>query len=116
MIFSPTAGMRLSELGQHPLNPGGNGLSDGSGITTVKDVDAHLLESHQGSHPHAAGNEDLDAVVRQMIHRRHAASLLMGYIRDHPNILDNSLLQGEQSIDFAMPEMGADGGLQAARR
>lgn len=37
-------------------------------VAGKKDLDAHLVEAHEGTHAHAASQQGRDAVLRQILH------------------------------------------------
>jgi hypothetical protein len=57
------AGEFGTKLRQLALQEGLHSLSHGLGAVSEKDLDSCLLEPHKRAHAHAAGNENLHAVL-----------------------------------------------------
>jgi hypothetical protein len=115
--LTPTAA--ASELLSEPLEcaiqEGIYSLAHGLGAAAVKNIDSHLIESHQRPHPHAAGNEHLHPVLGQVIYRSHASALLMGHVGQSPDLLHSTIRDFDHGIEIAVAEMGAQGCIKPTR-
>jgi hypothetical protein len=109
------AGKLAGKLPQTSIQESIHCLSHGLGAGTVKDIDSHLIEPHERPHAHATGDEDLHAVLRQVIDRGHAAALLVGNIGQSPDLLHRTVRNFHQSVKVAVTKMCAKGSLESAR-
>jgi hypothetical protein len=78
-------------------------------------LDAGLIESHKRAKTHAVGNQNFNPFLSEVIHRGHAASLLMGNIGDNIHLFYFAALDGNQSVEITMPEMGAHNRFKSTR-
>ena len=88
MWGAPAAASELAaELLKTSIQESIHSFSHGCCAAAVKDVDSHLIESHEGPHSHTTGDEDLHAILGQVIDRGHASALLMGNVGQSCNLL-----------------------------
>jgi len=114
MGTATTTGMLLAKLRELLLNKGIHGFPNVGGIAAEIDGDPDLIETHQRAKSHAAGNEGLCALIGQILYGCHASPLFMRNIRDDVDGLDGLIFQGDQGVEVAMSEMGAQHGVQSA--
>ena len=107
------AGVPLTELREPPFAERTNGFCHGAGLAAVIDLDPHLLKPHEGPHAHAAGNEDLNAVLRQVIDRSHAAALLMRDIGQGADFQHLAFGYFHQGVKVTVAEMGPQRSLES---
>ena len=72
-----------------------------------------LLEPHERPHAHAACQQHSHPVLGEMTHRRHAAALLVRNVGNDVDGGDLPVVQRDQGVKLAMPEVGAHNGIQA---
>ena len=106
--MSAAAGVFLGEFDQSALQERVNGCTDTRCARAVKDIDADLVETHERTHAHAAGNELVDAVARQVIDRGHAAALLVRHVGQGADRRHDAVFHVDDGVEVTMPEMSAD--------
>jgi len=82
-------------------------LSHRLNAAAEKDIDSHLVETHERPHAHPARNKDLYPVLSQVIDRGHASALLVRHVGQGSNILDLSVGDFHEGIEIAVSEVSA---------
>ena len=103
----------MVKCGKFALQEGLHRFSHGLGAVAVQDLDSHLIEPHERPHAHAAGNEDLHAVLGQVIDRGHAAALLVRHVGQGGDLLHFAVGDFHQGVKVTVTEMGPQRGLES---
>ena len=114
MSATTTAGEVGAKPRQLTLQESLHCRSYGLDAVTEKDLNSHLLEPHKWPHAHAAGNENLHAVLGQVIDRGHAAALLMRNVGQGGNLQHFAFGDFHQGVKITVAEMGSERGIKSA--
>ena len=88
---SAVAGVFLSELGELSGEVGADAGADSWSAASEVNVDAHLMEGHERTESHAAGEQGPDTGLGEKLDGSKAAALLVGrvvhggHIQDFPS-------------------------------
>lgn len=111
---SAVAGVFLGELGKLACEVGIDAGANGGSAAGEEDVDAHLMEGHERTEAHAAGEQGLDAGLGEKLHGSEAAALLVGRVVHGGHIQDFPVFDFDEGVDVTVTEVHAHFGIEAA--
>jgi len=114
LVMTAAAGVFKSEGLEATFDEGLHSRAHSGEHAGEEHFHAHLLEAHEGAHTHAASEEHLDAGIGEILHRSHAAAVMMGNGVESADFLHSAVFDFDEGVDVAMAEMHAHVGVEAA--
>ena len=110
LMSAPTAAREISrEWLQVSFQEGIDSISHGLNAAAVKNIDPHLVKTHERPHTHPTSDKDLYSILGEVIDRCHASPLLVRYVRQGSDILDLTVISDfHDSIEIAVTKMSAE--------
>jgi hypothetical protein len=102
---TPAANLIVSDLREVPCDEIFYHRPDLCALGIVIDIDPHLPETHQRSHPDTSNDQGIDFVTRQEVDRDHTASLNMLLVGHRGDLFDLTAFHIHQSKHITVAEV-----------
>jgi hypothetical protein len=102
---APTANLIVLDLRQVPCDQVFHNRPDLCAFAIMIDINPHLPETHQGSHPNASNDQGIDFVPGQEVDGDHTPSLNMLLVGNRGHLFDLTAFHIHQSKHVTMAEV-----------